>query len=76
MIPYLQSVGHLGGITKDRGADKDAIFPITSSIASRLLEICTISTLQITVTFAGLPGAVTVVEARCIAQCCFCDARR
>ena len=39
------------------------IFPVISSITPRVIEICTISALQVTVTLAGLPGEVTAVEA-------------
>ena len=31
-LPCLQCVRQLGGIAKDRSGDKDAIFPVTSSI--------------------------------------------
>jgi hypothetical protein len=62
-FPYLQRDRQLGGITKDRSGDKDAIFPVTSSITSRVIEICTISTLLVTVTLAGLAGEVPAVEA-------------
>ena len=37
------------------------IFPVISSITPRVIEICTISALQVTVTLAGLQ--VTAVEA-------------
>jgi len=54
---------NLEELPRIRSSDKDEIFPVTSSITSWLVEIRTISALQVRVTLAGLPGKVTAVEA-------------